>query len=175
MLSCHIKSLLLSAAVITTSRRSFPPGAVAMSTSSSTTNQACGNGNDGGKSALIFLHGLGDVRAVSYSIRTQVSIIICENLRFSLVLLYQIFSQLFSQTPAGWSSLEYQLPSIRKCLGEIHYVFPPAPTIGLTINGGMGESFYLLYTNNNIHDKIENLIMKSNLLGSRDAGVVRLV
>lgn len=64
--------------------------------STSAANQSCGNG----KSAVVFLHGLGD-------------------------------------SPAGWSHLAQQLPSLRKSLGEdVHYVFPPAPTIGLTINGG---------------------------------------
>ena len=47
------------------------------------------------------------------------------------------------QSPAGWSSLEDDLPDIRERLGDLHYVFPPAPTIGLTINGGMSE-FHLL-------------------------------
>lgn len=65
--------------------------------STSATNQkTCG----GGKSAVVFLHGLGD-------------------------------------TPAGWSSLEYQLPSIRKSLEKnVRWVFPHAPTVGITINGG---------------------------------------
>ena len=41
-------------------------------------------------------------------------------------------------SPAGWSSLQRTLPSIRPNLGrDVHYIFPPAPTIGLTINGGM--------------------------------------
>jgi len=53
-----------------------------------------------GKSAVIFLHGLGD-------------------------------------SPAGWSSLEDTLPQLRPKLQSINYVFPPAPTVGLTINGGM--------------------------------------
>jgi len=53
-----------------------------------------------GKSAVIFLYGLGD-------------------------------------SPAGWSSLEDTLPQLRPKLQSINYVFPPAPTVGLTINGGM--------------------------------------
>lgn len=75
--------------------RTFPLAA-AMSTSSTTSgNQQCG-----GKSAVVFLHGLGD-------------------------------------SPAGWSSLEHQLPSLKPSLGQdVHYVFPPAPTIPITINGG---------------------------------------
>jgi len=61
---------------------------------------ASGDQQCNGKSAVIFLHGLGD-------------------------------------SPAGWSSLEYQLPSLKPSLGQdVHYVFPPAPTIGITINGG---------------------------------------
>lgn len=83
-----IKPILFSA-VIATSRRTL--SVAAMSTVSA---------NCSGKSALIFLHGLGD-------------------------------------TPAGWSSLEYQLPTIRESLRDVHYVFPPAPTVGITINGGM--------------------------------------
>jgi len=84
-----IKPLLFSAAV------AIPRRIFAMSTSAA--SQSCGRE---GKSALIFLHGLGD-------------------------------------TPAGWSSLEQQLPSLRNSLGEdVHYVFPHSPTIGLTINGG---------------------------------------
>jgi len=89
------KPLFLSA-VVAASRRTFL-SASAMATGPAP-SQSCGSG----KSAVVFLHGLGD-------------------------------------TPAGWSSLEYQLPSIRKTLGgeNVHYVFPPAPTIGITINGGM--------------------------------------
>ncbi|KAL7542012.1 hypothetical protein ACHAXR_011444 [Thalassiosira sp. AJA248-18] len=85
-----IKPLLFSAA-IAASRRTI--SVAAMSTSA--TNDNCS------KSAVIFLHGLGD-------------------------------------SPAGWSSLEGQLPRLRKKLGQdVHYVFPPAPTVGITINGGM--------------------------------------
>jgi hypothetical protein len=48
-----------------------------------------------------------------------------------------IFLHGLGDTPAGWSSLEYQLPSLKPSLGQdVHYVFPPAPTIGITINGG---------------------------------------
>ncbi|KAL3821650.1 hypothetical protein ACHAXA_006070 [Cyclostephanos tholiformis] len=103
----HIGPLLLSAAIVASSRRGrfrLLPPTTAMSTSSSsssssvaTNNNNCGGGS---RSALIFLHGLGD-------------------------------------SPAGWSSLEDDLPSIRERLGDVHYVFPPAPTIGLTINGGL--------------------------------------
>jgi hypothetical protein len=33
---------------------------------------------------------------------------------------------------------------MRERLGDVHYVFPPAPTIGLSINGGMSEFNFLL-------------------------------
>lgn len=84
-----IKPFLFSA-VIATSRRTI------LSVAAMTTSANCS-----GKSAVVFLHGLGD-------------------------------------SPAGWSFLEGELPSIRKSIGklDITYVFPPAPTIGLTINGG---------------------------------------
>jgi lysophospholipase-2 len=50
-----------------------------------------------------------------------------------------IFLHGLGDTPSGWSSLQQTLPSIKPRLSpdNIHYVFPPAPTIGLTINGGM--------------------------------------
>lgn len=48
-----------------------------------------------------------------------------------------IFLHGLGDTPAGWSHLETMLPSMRSRLKDITYVFPPAPTIGLTINGGM--------------------------------------
>ena len=53
-----------------------------------------------------------------------------------------IFLHGLGDTPAGWSSLEYTLPSIRETLesqgggGKMKYVFPHAPTIGISINGG---------------------------------------
>mmetsp|Transcript_48090 Transcript_48090/g.71271 ORF Transcript_48090/g.71271 Transcript_48090/m.71271 type:complete len:243 (+) Transcript_48090:39-767(+) len=47
-----------------------------------------------------------------------------------------IFLHGLGDSPAGWSSLEYSLPSIRPRLKDIKYVFPPAPTISITINGG---------------------------------------
>ena len=90
------RSIVLSVAPIflrTSSQRS--PLSVTPLTMSASTEQC------NGKSAVIFLHGLGD-------------------------------------TPAGWSSLQHNLPSIRPKLGmDVHYVFPPAPTIAITINGGM--------------------------------------
>ena len=48
-----------------------------------------------------------------------------------------VFLHGLGDSPAGWSSLEYKLPSIQPRLKDIAYVFPPAPTIELTINGGM--------------------------------------
>ncbi|KAL3915241.1 MAG: hypothetical protein SGILL_005743 [Bacillariaceae sp.] len=47
-----------------------------------------------------------------------------------------IFLHGLGDTPAGWSSLEQMLPSIRPNLKDIEYVFPHAPTIPITINGG---------------------------------------
>ena len=87
-----VRPLLFSSAAIAS--RSLPlTAAMSMSSTTSSGDKQCG------KSAVVFLHGLGD-------------------------------------TPAGWSSLEYQLPSLKPSLGQdVHYVFPPAPTIGITING----------------------------------------
>jgi lysophospholipase-2 len=50
-----------------------------------------------------------------------------------------IFLHGLGDSPAGWSSLEHSLPSLNPSLkqSEVAYVFPPSPTIGLTINGGM--------------------------------------
>lgn len=48
-----------------------------------------------------------------------------------------IFLHGLGDTPAGWSQLEMLLPQMKSRLNQIHYVFPPAPTIGITINGGM--------------------------------------
>lgn len=48
-----------------------------------------------------------------------------------------IFLHGLGDTPAGWSSLENQLPQIDSNLSNLHYVFPPAGEIPLTINGGM--------------------------------------
>jgi lysophospholipase-2 len=47
-----------------------------------------------------------------------------------------IFLHGLGDTPAGWSSLEKMLPSIRPNLKDIAYVFPHAPTIPIAINGG---------------------------------------
>jgi len=48
-----------------------------------------------------------------------------------------IFLHGLGDTPAGWSSLESQLPSLQPSLSKLTCVFPPAPTIPITINGGM--------------------------------------
>lgn len=48
-----------------------------------------------------------------------------------------IFLHGLGDSPAGWSHLQSQLPSIKPRLKDITYVFPPAPTVGITINGGM--------------------------------------
>lgn len=48
-----------------------------------------------------------------------------------------IFLHGLGDSPAGWSSLEDQLPSIEPSLSQLKYIFPPAPTISISINGGM--------------------------------------
>jgi lysophospholipase-2 len=48
-----------------------------------------------------------------------------------------IFLHGLGDTPAGWSSLQQQLPQLRPRLKDVRYVFPPAPTTQITINGGM--------------------------------------
>lgn len=48
-----------------------------------------------------------------------------------------IFLHGLGDTPAGWSQLQDVLPTMKANLRDITYVFPPAPTIGITINGGM--------------------------------------
>lgn len=47
-----------------------------------------------------------------------------------------IFMHGLGDTPRGWSSLQHQLPSLKPRLKDIRYVFPPSPTIPITINGG---------------------------------------
>jgi lysophospholipase-2 len=51
-----------------------------------------------------------------------------------------IFLHGLGDTPAGWTSLQSTLSLMRPNLagGEnLQYIFPPAPSIGITINGGM--------------------------------------
>jgi lysophospholipase-2 len=52
-----------------------------------------------------------------------------------------IFLHGLGDTPTGWSSLQSTLPSLRPSLAptamKFEYVFPPAPIIASTINGGM--------------------------------------
>jgi lysophospholipase-2 len=48
-----------------------------------------------------------------------------------------IFLHGLGDTPLGWSELELMLPGMKPRLKDIKYIFPPAPTIGITINGGM--------------------------------------
>lgn len=50
-----------------------------------------------------------------------------------------IFLHGLGDTPRGWSNLEYSLPRIKPNLdsSKIKYVFPAAPTIPISINGGM--------------------------------------
>lgn len=47
-----------------------------------------------------------------------------------------IFLHGLGDTPAGWSILQFQLPKLFPRLANIEYVFPPAPTIPISINGG---------------------------------------
>jgi predicted esterase len=47
-----------------------------------------------------------------------------------------IFLHGLGDTPAGWKALEQILPKIKSRLSAIQYVFPPAPIIPLSINGG---------------------------------------
>jgi lysophospholipase-2 len=48
-----------------------------------------------------------------------------------------IFLHGLGDTPEGWSSLRSQLPSLQPRLADLEYVFPAAPTLPITINGGM--------------------------------------
>jgi len=57
-----------------------------------------------------------------------------------------IFLHGLGDTPAGWSSLQQALPSLRPNLKQVKYVFPPAPMTEITINGGMSmPGFFDLY------------------------------
>lgn len=47
-----------------------------------------------------------------------------------------VFMHGLGDTPAGWSMLQFQLPALKTKLSDILYVFPPAPTVSITINGG---------------------------------------
>lgn len=46
-----------------------------------------------------------------------------------------IFLHGLGDSPAGWSSLQFQLPQLQPSLKNIQYVFPAAPTIPISING----------------------------------------
>jgi lysophospholipase-2 len=48
-----------------------------------------------------------------------------------------IFLHGLGDTPAGWSSLQFQLPKLKPNLSQLQYVFPAAPQTSITINGGM--------------------------------------
>jgi len=48
-----------------------------------------------------------------------------------------IFLHGLGDSPAGWSDLKRSLPNLQPRLSEIEYVFPGAPTIPISINGGM--------------------------------------
>lgn len=47
-----------------------------------------------------------------------------------------IFLHGLGDSPAGWSQLQSSLPQMKPRLKDIAFVFPAAPTIGITINGG---------------------------------------
>jgi len=48
-----------------------------------------------------------------------------------------IFLHGLGDSPAGWSSLEEQMPNLQPSLANLKYVFPQSPTIPISINGGM--------------------------------------
>ena len=48
-----------------------------------------------------------------------------------------IFLHGLGDSPAGWSSIQHVLPSLKPSLSKLQYVFPPAPEIPLSINGNM--------------------------------------
>lgn len=47
-----------------------------------------------------------------------------------------VFLHGLGDTPVGWSSLETQLPMLKPRLANVEYVFPAAPMIPISINGG---------------------------------------
>lgn len=47
-----------------------------------------------------------------------------------------IFLHGLGDTPAGWSSLQFSLPQLQPRLSQLEFVFPPAPIIPISINGG---------------------------------------
>lgn len=47
-----------------------------------------------------------------------------------------IFLHGLGDTPAGWSDLKQMLPSLKPRLAQLEYVFPAAPIIPISINGG---------------------------------------
>jgi len=57
-----------------------------------------------------------------------------------------IFLHGLGDGPEGWSSLESQLPTIKPSLSKLTYVFPKAPNIPISVNGGMTmPGFFDLY------------------------------
>lgn len=47
-----------------------------------------------------------------------------------------IFLHGLGDSPSGWSILQKQLPTLQPRLSTIKYIFPPAPILPLSINGG---------------------------------------
>ena len=48
-----------------------------------------------------------------------------------------VFLHGLGDSQAGWSSLQFSLPQLKGRLANVVYVFPPAPIVPLSINGGM--------------------------------------
>lgn len=51
-----------------------------------------------------------------------------------------IFLHGLGDSPGGWSHLQRSLPNLQPRLSNLEYVFPAAPTIPISINGGMSMS-----------------------------------
>jgi lysophospholipase-2 len=51
-----------------------------------------------------------------------------------------IFLHGLGDSPGGWSHLQRSLPKLQPRLSDLEYVFPAAPTIPISINGGMSMS-----------------------------------
>jgi len=76
---------------------------------------------------------IGVTRAMSSSSSSSSSTTTAPKKQGALIFLHGL-----GDTPAGWSSLEFQLPQIKTRLSpqNIEYIFPHAPTIPIDINGG---------------------------------------
>ena len=83
------------------------------------------------RTGIVSLAALAAVKTFAMSLSTTASSNTPSTNKAALIFLHGL-----GDTPAGWSSLETHLPSLRPRLSEITYVFPPSPTIPLTINDG---------------------------------------